>query len=287
MIELLRRHLQHYSVTNAVQEEQAIKEILQEVALYALWRAEFFEKAAFQGGTALRILHGLPRFSEDLDFILLVPDPAFHWSSYFDSLTQTMAEFGVHCELSDRSNMNKAVRQAMIKNDSIGRQLDLSFFDSNKQRKLLVKLEIDTSPPAGTGTSWHYLDFPLDFEICAQDLPSNYALKLHALLCRPYLKGRDWFDLTWYCKQKIKPNLPHLANALQQLGPWAGENLAIDASWLVSALTEKIKSIDWPKAAQDVAPFLSTAEQPSLSLWSERFFADKISRLVKAIEEDG
>ena len=216
-----------------------------------------------------------------------MPDPAFHWSSYFDSLTQTMAEFGVHCELSDRSNMNKAVRQAMIKNDSIGRQLDLSFFDSDKQRKLLVKLEIDTSPPAGTGTSWHYLDFPLDFEICAQDLPSNYALKLHALLCRPSLKGRDWFDFTWYCKQKIKPNLPHLANALQQFGPWAGESLAIDASWLASALTKKIKSIDWPKAVQDVAPFLSSTEQPSLSLWSERFFADKISKLVQAIAGDG
>ena len=283
MIELLRRRLQQYAITNAVQEEQAIKEMLQEVALYALWRAGFFEQAAFQGGTALRILHGLPRFSEDLDFILLVPDPAFHWSSYFDSLTQTMAEFGVHCELSDRSNMNKAVRQAMIKNDSIGRQLDLSFFDSDKQRKLLVKLEIDTSPSAGTGTSWHYLDFHLDFEICAQDLPSNYALKLHALLCRPYLKGRDWFDFTWYCKQKISPNLPHLANALHQFGPWSGENPAIDASWLSNALTKKIKSIDWPKAAQDVAPFLSASEQPSLSLWSESFFADKISKLVQVI----
>jgi hypothetical protein len=287
MIELLRRRLQHYSLTNAAQEEQAIKEILQEVALYALWRAGFFEKAAFQGGTALRILHGLPHFSEDLDFILLAPDPAFHWSYYFDSLTQTMAEFGVHCELSDRSNMNKAVRQAMIKNDSIGRQLDLSFFDSDKQRKLRVKLEIDTTPPVGTGTSWHYFDFPLDFEICAQDLPSNYALKLHALLCRPYLKGRDWFDFTWYCKQKIKPNLPHLANALQQFGPWSGENLAINASWLANALTEKIKSIDWPKAAQDVAPFLSASEQPSLSLWGERFFSDKISKLVQAITGDG
>ncbi|NHQ60111.1 nucleotidyl transferase AbiEii/AbiGii toxin family protein [Chlorobium sp. BLA1] len=284
MIELLRRRLQQYSITNAVQEEQAIKEILQEVALYALWRAGFFEKAAFQGGTSLRILHGLPRFSEDLDFILLAPDPAFQWSYYFDSLTRTMEEFGVHCELSDRSNMNRVVRQAMIKDDSIGRQLDLSFFDSDKQSKLRVKLEIDTCPPAGTGTSWHYLDFPLDFEICAQDLPSNYALKIHALLCRPYLKGRDWFDFTWYCKQKTAPNLPHLASALQQFGPWAGESLALDASWLANALTEKIKRIDWSQAAQDVAPFLSAVEQASLSLWSERFFADKISKLVQAIE---
>jgi hypothetical protein len=284
MIELLRKRLQQYSITNALQEEQAIKEILQEVVLYALWRARFFEKAAFQGGTSLRILHGLPRFSEDLDFILLVPDPAFEWRYYFDSLIRTMEEFGVRCELSDRSYMNRAVRQAMIKDDSIGRQLDLSFFETDKQRKLRVKLEIDTSPPIGTGISWYYHDFPLDFEICAQDLPSNYALKLHALLCRPYLKGRDWFDFTWYCKQKISPNLPHLAKALHQFGPWAGENLAVDASWLKNALTEKIKSIDWSKAAQDVSPFLFATEQSSLALWSERFFADKISKLVLSID---
>jgi hypothetical protein len=76
--------------------------------------------------------------------------------------------------------MDQAVRQAMLKDNSIGRQLDLSFFDASNPRKLKVKLEIDTHPPAGTGTSWHYLDFPVDFEVCAQDLPSNYALKLHA-----------------------------------------------------------------------------------------------------------
>lgn len=112
MIDLLRKRLEKYSATNAVQEEQALKEILQEVALYALWRGGFFEIAAFQGGTSLRILHGLPRFSEDLDFILLKPDPAFQWSHYFESLTEVLQQFGVRCELTDRSHMDKAVRQA-------------------------------------------------------------------------------------------------------------------------------------------------------------------------------
>lgn len=287
MIDLLRKRLQHYSASNAVQEEQALKEILQEVALYALWRGDFFEIAAFQGGTSLRILHGLPRFSEDLDFILLKPDPEFQWSHYFDTLTEVLAQFGIRCELTDRSRMDHAVRQAMLKDNSIGRQLDLSFFDANNPRKLKVKLEIDTQPPAGTGTSWHYLDFPVDFEICAQDLPSNYSLKLHALLCRTYLKGRDWFDFAWYCKQKTRPNLPHLAHALNQAGPWEGQNTLVDAQWLAGALTAKIKTINWPLAAQDVAPFLPAAEQMSLPLWSERFFADKVSRLVQAVMGDG
>jgi hypothetical protein len=286
MIDLLRKRLEKYSATNAVQEEQALKEILQEVALYALWRGGFFEIAAFQGGTSLRILHGLPRFSEDLDFILLKPDPAFQWSHYFESMTEVLQQFGVRCELTDRSHMDKAVRQAMLKDNSIGRQLDLSFYDANNPRKLKVKFEIDTHPPAGTGTSWHYLDFPVDFEVCAQDLPSNYALKLHALLCRPYLKGRDWFDFSWYCKQKTQPNLPHLAHALNQAGPWKDQNMVVTVEWLADALSSKIKTINWPLAAQDVAPFLPAAEQLSLSLWSERFFADKVSRLVQAASAD-
>ena len=283
MIDLLRQRLQTYAAGNAVQEEQALKEILQELALYALWRGGFFEIAAFQGGTSLRILHDLPRFSEDLDFILLKPDPAFQWSRYFDTLTAVLAQFGVHCELTDRSHMDKAVRQAMLKDDSIGRQLDLSFFDANNARKLRVKLEIDTNPPAGTTTSWQFLDFPVDFEVCAQDLSSNFALKLHALLCRPYLKGRDWFDFAWYCKHKTQPNLPHLAHALNQAGAWKNQNVAVDAQWLADALTAKISTINWSLAAQDVAPFLPSAEQQSLTLWSERFFADKVSRLVQAV----
>ena len=199
MIDLLRQRLQQVSATNAVQEEQALKEMLQEVTLYALWRGGFFKIGAFQGGTSLRILHGLPRFSEALDFILLAPAPEFRWAHYFESLTEVLAQFGVRCELSDSSRMDRAVRQAMLKDDSIGRQLDLSFFDANNQRKLKVKLEIDTRPPPGSGIAWHYLDFPLNFEVCAQDLPSNYALKLHALLCRPYLKGRDWFATPRSC----------------------------------------------------------------------------------------
>ena len=279
MIDLLRKRLKEYAANNASQEEQALKEILQEIALYALWRGGFFDIAAFQGGTSLRILHGLPRFSEDLDFILLKPDAAFQWSPYFESLTEVLQQFGVRCELTERSRMDGAVRQAMLKDNSMGRQLNLSFFDTDNPRKLRVKLEIDTQPPAGTGTQWHYLSFPMDFEVCTQDLSSNYALKLHALLCRSYLKGRDWFDFAWYGKQGIAPNLPHLGQALNQAGPWKGQNLLIDAQWLADALNAKISTINWPLAAQDVAPFLPTEEQISLTLWSERFFSDKVSKL--------
>lgn len=117
MIDLLRQRLQAYAAGNALQEEQALKEILQELALYALWRAGFFEVAAFQGGTSLRILHGLPRFSEDLDFILLKPDAEFKWQPYFASLIDVLAQFGVRCELTERGRMDQVVHQAMLKDN--------------------------------------------------------------------------------------------------------------------------------------------------------------------------
>jgi hypothetical protein len=280
MIDLLRRRLADYAATDARQEEQALKEILQEVTLYALWRADFFEVAAFQGGTSLRLLYGLRRFSEDLDFILKSPNAAFVWSSYFDGLVEVLAEFGVRCELVDRSHMDRAVRQAMLKDDSIAHQLDLSFYRGETGRKLKIKLEIDTCPPAASEFEYRYLDFPLDFEVCIQDLSSNFALKIHALLCRPYLKGRDWFDFGWYVAQGVKPNLPHLAAALDQYGPWQGQGLQIDRQWLESALLDRIRAIEWPIAAQDVAPFLAAPEQSGLKLWNERFFAGKIAKLV-------
>ena len=279
MIDLLRKRLARYAITDARQEEQALKEILQELALYGLWRAGFFEVAAFQGGTCLRILHGLPRFSEDLDFILLKPDSTFEWQPYFATLIEVLAEFGVDAQLHDRGKMDRAVRQAMLKDDSIGRQLELAFFRDNIPRKLKVKLEIDTCPPQGSGFDYHYLDFPLDFELCTQDLPSNFALKIHAILCRPYLKGRDWYDFIWYSRQHTAPNLAHLGAALNQIGPWAVEGVEVDTTWLKDALSAKIHSIDWQHATKDVEPFLTATEQASLKLWNERFFTEKLKTI--------
>lgn len=284
MIALLQQRLASYRCTDARGEEQALKEILQELVLYGLWRADFFSIAAFQGGTSLRILHDLPRFSEDLDFILKVPDPDFAWPTYFGALGEVLAEFGVEAELLDRSRADRTVRQAMLKNNSIGHQLNLGFVDARDGRKLKVKLEIDSNPPPGSDFDYRYLDFPLDFEICCQDLPSNFALKIHALLCRPYVKGRDWFDLAWYVRQSVRPNLPLLSAALQQYGPWQGQGVEVDAAWLEIALKEVIDRIDWPQAAADVEPFLSQPEQRSLSLWNARFFHDKVERLCRAGE---
>jgi predicted nucleotidyltransferase component of viral defense system len=279
MIEIIQQRLQRYRATNPLEEEHALKEILQEVALYGLWRADFFEVAAFQGGTSLRILHALPRFSEDLDFILMSPDRSFDWSRYLQTLIGVLKEFGLESEVLDKSRMDKPVRMALLKDNSIGQQLNLSFVHGPADRKLQIKLEIDVDPPAGSGFAYSYLDFPLDFEIAHQDLASNFALKLHALLCRRFLKGRDWFDFGWYVAQGVAPNLALLQAALIQQGPWQGQALQVDSNWLKSALSQKIATIDWRDAAEDVRRFLGPAQQHSLRLWSADFFLAKLRQL--------
>ncbi len=279
MIKLIQQQLNSYKVSNSVEEEQAMKEILQEIALYSLWRAGFFEVGAFQGGTSLRIMHGLPRFSEDLDFILKKPDPDFEWKPYLEKLLEGFQEFGLHSEALDTGRMDQCIKKAMLKDNSICNQLDLSFYRGRENQKLKIKLEIDVNPPEGSRFEYSYLDFPLDYEVCHQDLSSNFALKIHALLCRPYLKGRDWYDFNWYIKQEVTPNLLHLQAALIQYGRWQGEPLNVDYDWLIDSLQTKVASINWDEAKHDVQRFMKEVEQKSLDLWSERFFLNKIQNL--------
>jgi hypothetical protein len=282
MIDIIRERLRHYDAGNPLEEENALKEILQEIALYALWRADFFDVALFQGGTSLRILHRLPRFSEDLDFLLRTPDPDFDWSPYLRVLREVMAQFGLKLDAQPKARMNTTIRQAVLKDESIARQLDLSFADDRRGRTIRIKLEIDVDPPAGSGEVSTYLDFPSDYEARHQDLASNFALKIHALLCRGFLKGRDWFDFSWYVAQGVVPNLDLLRNALMQAGPWSGQKLDVDILWLKDALSNAVGRIDWQDAASDVERFLRPAELKSIRLWSERFFLAKIDKLVLA-----
>lgn len=279
MIDLIQEKLTAYNAANQLEENHAIKEIIQDIALYGLWRAGFFEVAAFQGGTSLRILYGMTRFSEDLDFILKVPDPEFNWLVYLQGMLGYFEEFGLKSQVLNKSRMDQRVKKALIKDSSICNQLNLSFFRGNPRQTQKIKLEIDVDPPDSSGFEYSYLDFPLDFEVCHQDLSSNFSLKIHALLCRPYLKGRDWYDFNWYVKKGVQANLAHLQAALFQWGPWAHQKIDFNIEWLKHELTRKAARIDWPAAADDVRRFLRPLEQHSLGLWNEKFFTHKIERL--------
>lgn len=279
---IIQTQLETYKAANAIEEENATKEVIQEIALYGLWRAKFFDVAVFQGGTSLRILHKLPRFSEDLDFMLLRPDPDFDWAPYLKILTSTFEEYGLNPETVSKSQMDKRIRNAVIKDNSVANQLDLSFGQRDQRKKLKIKLEIDVEPPLHSVDAFTFLDFPVNYEVRHQNLSSNFALKIHALLCRDYVKGRDWYDFAWYAAQGIYPNLPHLEAALRQYGPWSEKkDLNVDKDWLKAKLTDRIREIDWEGAKTDVSRFLRPIEAESLKLWKNAFFEFKLAKILE------
>lgn len=275
---IIQAKLRSFQCTTLLEQENALKEIAQDIALMALSRAGFFRIAAFQGGTCLRILYGLDRFSEDLDFVLEHPDKHFIWKDFINDLSQEFSAYGFQLEVKDKAKLENVVKIAFLKADSMGGILIINDSRSSKPQ-LRIKLEIDTNPPEGSTFEIKYLDFPLPYSIKVQDLPSLFAGKCHALLCRQYIKGRDWYDFIWYVARNTLINFTLLHNAIKQSGPWANQAIDVTKKWLVETLRERILQIDFDKAKQDVARFLKPHELKSLEIWSEAFFLSRVQKL--------
>jgi predicted nucleotidyltransferase component of viral defense system len=253
---------------------------MQHYVLCGLSRAGLFEKAMFHGGTCLRIVHGMNRFSEDLDFLLKQPDPEFRWQNYLDAVRKDYEREGIAFEVQDKSAAQTTVRKAFFKTDSIGKTLVMDLpFERRRPRKIRIKLEIDANPPAGSTFTTHYITFPVTTPLTTQSLESGFALKLHALLCRRYVKGRDWYDFVWYGARRTRPDLNLLRNALYQQGPWAGETMEIDPRWLAEHMEMTIRRIDWAAAQNDVQRFLPLHEQETLRHWGPDFFLQHLARV--------
>lgn len=277
-VEIIQQKLLTYQCKSVLEQEHALKEIAQEIALLALSRSGFFRIAAFQGGTCLRILYGLQRFSEDLDFILEKPDSHFNWNDYIKNMSDEFSAYGYNLEAVNKTKLDNSIRKAFLKADSQGGLLILKDFRTNRP-KIVIKLEIDTNPPQGSEHELKYLDFPLSYSVLTQNLRTLFSGKCHALLCREYIKGRDWYDFTWYVARKILPNFNFLSNALNQQGPWSTQNISIDVSWLIEQLKQKINLIDWEAAKKDVERFLRPQEMISLDVWSKEFFLSCVDKL--------
>lgn len=281
MKDVIQERLESYDLQTSEDEENAIKEITQEVALYALEKVGFFEHAIFQGGTCLRIVHGLDRFSEDLDFALRSANPDFDLNKYLIEASKTMKLYGYEIEVAGEDKVDKSVKSRFIKDESIKKLLKFAHRQDSK-KKIQIKIEVDINPPAGDKIESNYLDFPTQFMVITHDIPSLFAGKTHALLCRNYVKGRDWYDYLWYISKNVKVNLEMLENTLNQFGPWKGQNQHIDNKWLHEKLNEKISEIDWEETKHDVERFLRPDKKKTLKLWSEDFFL-KMTRKMTAI----
>lgn len=278
MKDIIQRRLEKYNPSGQDEELNALKEITQEVALYSLYKAGFFQNACFLGGTSLRILHGLDRFSEDLDFSLWKPDQKFSLDNYLDKAMVYMNAYGYDLSFDKKDLSDKAVQSRFLKDDSIKNVLTFKHVQDTRS-KIKIKIEIDTNPPVGADKTAENVKFPMDFPVAAHDLKSCMSGKIHALLCSPYVKGRDWYDLLWYLSQDVTPNLVLLKNALFQTGPWQKKKIELNDKFIKDELRIKIASIDWKETRADVRKFLRPEKVETLDLWSVEFFEKKLLKL--------
>jgi len=281
---VLEEKIKEYAVTSALDQENVLQEIVQQYVLASLSRAGLFSstQAVFHGGTCLRIVHGMNRFSEDLDFFLKWPDPGFSWKRYLGHVVRDGKGEGLSFDVQPKAEDKTAVKKALLRTDSFGKDLAPALPYSRDPRKLIkVKLEIDVNPPVGSTFETSYLAFPITTAITTQSLESGFAMKIGAMLCRTYVKGRDWYDFIWYVNKKTVPDLGLLSRSIEQQGPWAGQGIGVDPSWAETALRKRIGEIDWEVVRQDVGRFLPLREQETLKLWSRDFFLHHLGVLLQ------
>ena len=268
--------LKNYQAETLDEKKNAIKEIIQEVVLCGLARAKFFEKAAFYGGTALRIFYGLDRFSEDLDFSLKKPDKDFNLSSYFPVLEKEVRAFGLNLKVEEKQKSADS-KSAFLKGNT--KEHLLLFYTNvdfsigvNRDEVLRIKFEVDINPPSGAGYEHRYSLKPAPYEATLYDLPSLFAGKVHAILCRGWknrIKGRDLYDYVFYLQRGATLNLENLKQKLIQSNAWKVEDeLTLDE--VKKMLCERFDWIDFEKAKDDVKDFIK--DKTALDVWSVDFF---------------
>jgi hypothetical protein len=279
-LDLIKSKLANYNPSTRQEELNAIAEISQELALAALAKGDFFSKAAFQGGTCLRIIHGIQRFSEDLDFIS-TDHENFKWDKYLDDVKELFESLSLKVQIKDRSQTSGVVKRAFLKQDSFGKVLNLLFPSGLSDKQTIqIKFEIDTNPPADSGFQTHYLTFPYPHSILTQDVPSLFSGKCLAILGRKYDKGRDWFDLTWYVSMKSKVNYEFLSRGIEQIQRKKTGSLNLDGNWLKETLLQKISQISWEETKDDVSRFLRVQDQQILKVWGKDYFESIVEKFT-------
>jgi predicted nucleotidyltransferase component of viral defense system len=285
MHEALARMLAKCESARLEDTMRALREIMQEIALLGLWRGKFFEKAAFYGGTAMRVLYGLDRFSEDLDFSLLEPKSDFDIAKYLAPLRKELEAFGFDVRVGQRIKaIESAVQSAFLKADSLKQLLVIETAEEilrevPRGQVLKIKLEVDTDPPPGFATETKYLLQPIPFAVRAFSLPDLFAGKMHAILCRRWktrVKGRDWYDLVWYAAHHPQLHLSHLEQRMRQSGHWKKKE-ALSAEPFEKLMHEAIERLPVDRARREVEPFVSNPDL--LKVWSRSFFKDVASRI--------
>jgi predicted nucleotidyltransferase component of viral defense system len=256
-----------YTIRTIEEKNNALHEVMQQIALAGLFRAGFFSKAAFYGGTCLRIFHSLPRFSEDLDFSLLETNQTFSIEDYFDSIVDEFKALGREVEISKKEKKQASqVESAFLKDTTDVYQIRFQTTPSVK-----IKLEIDTNPPLGFSTESKLLLLPFSFMVNCFTLPDLFAGKMHAFLFRSWknrVKGRDWYDFEWYVRNNIPLGFRHFANRAKQTHGFNDDTMT--PSTFKELLTRRILETDIELVKNDVLPFLKNPSE--IDIWSTDYF---------------
>lgn len=284
--EAILRRLESYKCSTHQDYESALLEIIQEVALLGLWRAKFFEKAVFYGGTALRILYGLDRFSEDLDFSLLMKEVNFEMKSYHQAVARELESLGFDVTVEEKKKTTlSAVRSAFIKANTREHFLRIGLSSEDQKRMhsnkvLKIKFEVDTDPPLNFDVNYVPLTFPGPFSVGTMALPDLFSGKMHALLFRDYkgwAKGRDWYDFLWFLGQKVPLRLAHLEERMRQAGHFRA-NQQLTEERLKTLLEERIRQLDCAAAEADVRRFIK--DPWKIANWSQDYFLESAKHLL-------
>lgn len=288
MQQILSQMLKKYKINNIEDKKNAIKEIVQEVVLCGLSRGGFFKEAAFYGGTALRIFYGLDRFSEDLDFSLTTQDPNFDLTKYFPYIENETKSLGLDFSVQEKvKSFDSNIKSAFLKGNT--KEHILTFYENsedakfiNKDEAIRIKFEVDINPPVGATYETKFGLLPSPYQVKLYDLPSLFAGKIHACLCRNWhsrIKGRDFYDYVFFLSIGAQVNLKNLIAKLVQSN-FISEDYDLTIDNLKALLNERFENLNFEQAKEDVLPFVR--DKSKLDLWSVEFFKE-ITKNLKAV----
>lgn len=283
--------LEKYNCKNPNEYKNALKEIIQEIALLGLSKSGFFNKAAFYGGSASRIFYGLDRFSEDIDFSLLEPDNTFSIVPYCKVIEEELGAYDLEMRVSGKEKTAfTKIESAFIKGGTLIHLLKISSIRPpvsgvNPDEVLKIKFEIDINPPAKAQTEIKYNLNPIPYTARLYTMPSLFAGKIHSILCRKWkirVKGRDLYDYIWFLSKDIPVNTEHLAERLKQTGHLNSAGV-LNRNDLITLLNSKFDKINYKQATNDVKRFIKNPEK--IKLWSKDFFRQITTSKLKITSE--
>ena len=271
MNDIFNQMLQEHDLSTVDRRRNATYEVMQQVILGGLYRSGFFKKAAFYGGTCLRIFHHLGRYSEDMDFSLLEKNPGFHFEDYFPAIIEEAKLLGRDVTISKKVKQGLGnVESAFLKDNT-----DVYNLSFQTEKALKIKIEIDTNPPLGFDTEQKLLMLPFSFQTRCLTLPCLYAGKMHALVFRAWknrIKGRDWYDFEWYIRHNVPLNFSQL-----QLRANEFNGLELTRNLFFEKLRERLATADIDMVKQDVEPFV--IDKRELDIWSNDYFLQLADRI--------